>query len=256
MSTISQVFKKLRKTGKKALIPYLMAGSPSLDDTKRFIQELEEAGADIIELGVPFSDPLADGPAIQKASEDAISRGVSLRSVIQLVKDIRQYSAIPLILMTYYNPVFKYGLEAFARDASAAGVNGIIVPDLIPDVAKEFMSSEKKYHIDTIFLLAPTSTEERINKVVKASSGFIYYVSVTGITGAQLLVDNTMKDTLSMIKSVSGKPVCVGFGISTPDEASAVSKLADGVIVGSAIVKLIQQGKDIRPFVKSLRQAI
>jgi tryptophan synthase alpha chain len=256
MSTISQVFKKLRKTGKKALIPYLMAGSPSLDDTKRFIQELEEAGADIIELGVPFSDPLADGPAIQKASEDAISRGVSLRSVIQLVKDIRQYSAIPLILMTYYNPVFRYGLEAFARDASAAGVNGIIVPDLIPDEAKEFMSSAKKYHIDTIFLLAPTSTEERINKVVKASSGFIYYVSVTGITGAQLLVDNTMKDTLSMIKSVSGKPVCVGFGISTPDEASAVSKLADGVIVGSAIVKLIQQGKDIRPFVKSLRQAI
>jgi tryptophan synthase alpha chain len=233
MSTISQVFKKLRKTGKKALIPYLMAGSPSLDDTKRFIQELEEAGADIIELGVPFSDPLADGPAIQ-----------------------RQYSAIPLILMTYYNPVFRYGLEAFARDASAAGVNGIIVPDLIPDEAKEFMSSAKKYHIDTIFLLAPTSTEERINKVVKASSGFIYYVSVTGITGAQLLVDNTMKDTLSMIKSVSGKPVCVGFGISTPDEASAVSKLADGVIVGSAIVKLIQQGKDIRPFVKSLRQAI
>jgi tryptophan synthase alpha chain len=256
MSKITQVFKKLRKKGEKALIPYIMAGDPTLNDTKRFVTELEEAGADIIELGVPFTDPLADGPTIQRASERALKQGVTLRKVLTLIKEIRQDSKIPLVLMTYFNPVFKFGTEEFVRDAIGVGVNGIIVPDLIPDEADDFIGFTKKHGLDTIFLLAPTSTEERIKKVVKASSGFIYYVSITGITGAQLLMDKTMKDTLSLIKAITRKPIAVGFGISNPEEASAIANLADGIIVGSALVRLISENKDIKSFVKALKEAI
>ncbi len=256
MSKIARVFRQLRKTGKKALIPYIMAGDTSLNDTKRFVSELEEAGADIIELGVPFTDPLADGPTIQRASERALAQGTTLKKVLALVKEIRQDSEIPLILMTYYNPVFKYGLETFVKEAVRVGVNGIIVPDLIPDEADDFLRLTKTYGLDTIFLLAPTSTEERIKKIVRVSTGFIYYVSITGITGAQILIDKSMKDTLSGIKKITRKPVAVGFGISKPEEASAVAELADGVIVGSAIVRIISEGKDIKDFVKAIRQAI
>lgn len=256
MSKIAQVFKQLKKAGKKAFIPYIMAGDPTLNDTKRFVRELTEAGADIIELGVPFTDPLADGPTIQRASERALGQGVILRKVITLVEEIRQHSQIPLILMTYYNPVFKLGIEAFVREAVRVGVNGIIIPDLIPDEADELKVLTKKYRLDTIFLLAPTSTEERIKKVAKASTSFIYYVSITGITGAELSMDNPMKDTLSRIKTITRKPVAVGFGISSPEEASAVAAVADGVIVGSAIVRLISEGKNIKDFAKALKEAI
>jgi tryptophan synthase alpha chain len=256
MSKITQVFKKAKKTGKKVLIPYLMAGDPTLNDTKRFVAGLEESGADIIELGVPFSDPLADGPTIQRASERALAQGTTLKKVLNLVRDIRLNTKIPLILMTYYNPVFKFGIEAFVKEAVSAGVNGIIIPDLIPDEAEDIMVNAKTHGLDTIFLLAPTSTEERIKKVARASTGFIYYVSVTGITGSQILLDTPMKDTLSLIKKITGKPVAVGFGISTPEQASAAAELADGIIVGSAIVRLISEGRDIRGFVKALKKAI
>lgn len=256
MSKISQVFKKAKKTGGKILIPYIMAGDPSLNDTKRFVSELEEAGADIIELGVPFTDPLADGPVIQRASERALAQGTTLKKVLALVKEIRQASEIPLILMTYYNLVFKYGLETFVKEAVRVGVNGIIVPDLIPDEADDFLRLTKTYGLDTIFLLAPTSTEERIKKIARVSTGFIYYVSITGITGAQILIDKSMKNTLSGIKKITGKPVAVGFGISKPEEASAAAELADGVIVGSAIVRIISEGKDIKSFVTALKEAI
>ncbi len=256
MSKIALAFRQLKKTGKKALIPYIMSGDPTLNDTRRFVSELQESGADIIELGVPFTDPLADGPAIQRASERALAQGVTLRKVLALVREIRQDTEIPLILMTYYNPVFKYGIEAFVRDAATIGVDGIIIPDLIPDEAGDFISSARKYRLDTIFLLAPTSTEERIKKVAKASTGFIYYVSLTGITGSQLFIDNPMKENLSLIKKICRAPVAVGFGISGPNEASAVAELADGVIVGSAIVRLIAEGKDIKGFVRSIREAI
>jgi len=256
MSKIARIFKELRAKGKKAFIPYIMAGDPTLNDTKRFIRELSDAGADIIELGVPFTDPLADGPTIQRAGERALKQGVTLRKVLALIEEIRQDSKIPLILMTYYNPVFKYGIEAFVKEAVRVGVNGIIIPDLIPDEADELRSFTKKYKLDTIFLLAPTSTEERIKKAVKATTAFIYYVSITGITGAKLSMDTSMKDTLSLIKTITRKPVAVGFGVSTPEEASAVAALADGVIVGSAIVRLISEGKDIKDFAKSLRKAI
>ncbi|MEN8263644.1 MAG: tryptophan synthase subunit alpha [Nitrospirota bacterium] len=256
MSRITKAFIELKKAERKAMIPYIMAGDPSLEATKKLVVELEEAGADIIELGVPFSDPLADGPTIQKASERSLQKGTTLRKVLTLVKQIRKDSEIPLILMTYFNPVFKFGIEPFIKQAVKAGVDGVIIPDLIPDEAADFTRLSKKHKLDTIFLLAPTSTPDRINKVAKASTGFIYFVSITGITGSRLSISKTMKKTLNSIKRISSKPVAVGFGISNPDEASTVSKLADGVIIGSAIVKLIAQKKSIRNFVKNIRKAI
>lgn len=256
MSRISKVFKQLKKTGKKALIPYIMAGDPTLDATKRFVIDLERAGADIIELGVPFTDPLADGPTIQRASERALKQRVTLRKVLPLVSKIRQSTRIPIILMTYYNPVFKFGIEAFVKEAVRAGVDGVIVPDLIPEEADDFIDFARRHRLDTIFLLAPTSTEERIKKVARASTGFIYYVSITGITGAKLSVNESMKKTLHLIKTLTKKPIAIGFGISNPEDASTVAALAEGVIVGSAIVRLIAEGKDIKDFVKNIRKAI
>lgn len=256
MSRINSVFKQLKRADKKAFIPYIMAGDPSLEATKKIVIELQEAGADIIELGIPFTDPLADGPTIQRAHERSLKQGVTLRKVLALVKEIRMHSKIPLILMTYYNPVFKYGIEAFVREAVRVGVDGIIIPDLIPDEADELKNFTNKYGLDTIFLLAPTSTGDRIKKAARASTGFIYYVSITGITGAEILIDQTMKNTLSQIKTIVRKPVAVGFGISRPEEASAAASLADGIIVGSAIVRLIAEGKDIKDFARTLKEAI
>jgi len=256
MSRITETFKELKKTGRKALIPYIMSGDPSLDQTEKFIIDLEKSGADIIELGVPFSDPLADGPTIQRAAETSLSKGTTLKKVLASVRSIRKQTDIPLILMTYFNPVFKYGTERFVKDAVDAGVDGVIIPDLIPDEAGDYLKLARAKGLDTIFLLAPTSTEERIKKVAKASTGFIYLVSITGITGSRLSVGSDMKKTLSAIRNMTNKPVAVGFGISTPADASAVAAFADGVIVGSAIVKLIDKGKNIKHFVHNLRKAI
>jgi len=256
MTLIEKTFKRLKQENKKAFIPYIMAGDPSLDDTKRFIHEIEDAGADIIELGVPFTDPLADGPSIQRAHERALSNGVTLRKVLIFVDEIRKEKKIPIVLMTYYNPVFKYGIESFIKDAVRVGVNGVIIPDLIPDEGKEFIGIARRHKLDTIFLLAPTSTDERIKKVTRASTGFIYYVSITGITGARLLIDDTMTERLSRIMTYTKKPVAVGFGVSNPEEASLIAGISDGVIVGSAIVRLISEGKEIKDFVRSLRKAI
>lgn len=256
MNRIDRKFKKLRKIGRKALIPYIMAGDPDLEATKKYIHDLESSGADIIELGVPFSDPLADGPTIQRAAERSLKKGTTLRKVLGLVKEIRKTSEIPLILMTYYNPIFKMGVESFIKKAVKAGVDGVIIPDLIPDEADEFMKLSRQHNLDTIFLLAPTSTDERIQKVTKASTGFIYYVSITGITGAKLSMGNLMKDTLKTVCMSTTKPVAVGFGVSNAKEATSISKLADGVIIGSAIVKLIAKKKSIKSFVKEIRKAI
>jgi tryptophan synthase alpha chain len=256
MTRISETFNRLRKHERTALIPYIMAGDPDRNSTKKFVLQLESAGADIIELGVPFSDPLADGPTIQRAAERSLKKGTTLRKVMALVTDIRKESDIPLLLMTYFNPVFKYGAERFIRDAVRSGVDGVIIPDLIPDEADEFIRSARKEGLDTVFLLAPTSTEERIRKVVSASTGFIYCVSITGITGSKLRISKAMKNTLSSIREKGSKPVAVGFGISSPDEASAVGKLADGVIIGSAIVKLIEKRRSIKKFVSDIRNVL
>jgi tryptophan synthase alpha chain len=257
LTRISKTFKRLQQQGKKAFIPYMMAGDPSLEKTRDVVLLFEACGADIVELGVPFSDPLADGPTIQRASERALKNGVTLRKVISLVKDLRQATQIPLVLMTYFNPVFKYGTDAFIKDARSAGVDGMIIPDLPPDEAGDFIKLSRKAALDTIFLLAPTSTEDRIRKVTKAASGFIYYVSITGITGAGLLLDGSMDLLISNIRKYTDKPIAVGFGVSTPEEAAAIARISDGVIVGSAIVKKLHDTpEELESYLVSLRKAI
>lgn len=256
-SRITRKFRELRAKGQKAFIPYIMTGHPTLRRTGELIRLLEDSGADIIELGVPFSDPLADGPTIQKAAQTALQQGITLSRVIAFVAEIRKTTQIPVILMTYYNPIFKYGEERFARDASAAGVDGIIVPDLPPDEAGNLIAWCRKAGIDTIFLLAPTSTEERIKKVARASRGFIYYVSITGITGANLAMDAAIGSHIAHIRENCSTPVAVGFGISNPDEAATVAQFADGVIVGSAIVRQVETpDEDISRYLLSLRKAV
>jgi len=234
-----------------------MSGDPSLSKTKEIVLLFEECGADIVELGVPFSDPLADGPTIQRASERALQKGTTLRNVITLVNDLREVTNIPLVLMTYFNPVFKYGSANFIRDAKNAGADGVIIPDLPPDEAGDFVRISRTLRLDTIFLLAPTSTESRIRKVIKSSCGFIYYVAITGITGSSLLIDGSMEILIAHIRKYTPNPIAVGFGVSTPEDAANIAKLSDGVIVGSAIIKRLQQDPDtLRDYLLDLRQAI
>jgi len=263
MSRIQSTFEKLRRQGKKALIPYVMAGDPDLSTTQALVSALEQNGADIIELGIPFSDPLADGPVIQRASERSLRNKTSLRAVMDLVRTLRRQTQIPLVLMSYYNPIYKYGEEKFAKDALAYGVDGVIIPDLPPEEAGQLIQISKRIGLDTIFLLAPTSTRERIRRVSESSRGFIYYVSLTGITGAALSSVREIKAKLQEIRRYSTKPVAVGFGISTPARASQVARWADGVIIGSALVKIIEShlqdpnlGKIVGEFIRDLRHAI
>ena len=252
------------KRNETALIPYIMAGDPDLVTTKTLIFEMEKAGCDIIELGAPFSDPLADGPTIQKAAIRSLRNHTSVSDVLSLVADVRKESKIPLILMTYYNLIFKYGEERFVNDAVSVGLDGIILPDLPPEEAGTLIPPAKKAGLDTIFLLAPTSTDERIKLVCKVSQGFVYYVSLTGVTGARAGVQSSIQDSLKKIKQVTDKPIAVGFGISTPDQAAQVALWgADGVIVGSALVKVIEENigspeliANAAAFVKALKQGV
>lgn len=257
MNRIEKTFRRLKRQNKKGFIPYIMAGDPSLDKTRETVLLLERCGADIVELGVPFSDPLADGPTIQRAAERALRAGVTLKDVIGLVRDLREDSGIPIVLMTYYNPVFKYGNERFVKNAVDSGVDGVIIPDLPPDEAGDLIKISKRSGFATVFLLAPTSTSERIRKVAKASQGFIYYVSMTGITGSKLLVDDSIKESIRNIRAVTDKPVAIGFGVSDAEEARAVSKHADGVIVGSAIVRRLHESPEsLEEFILEMRKAI
>ncbi|MFZ5998588.1 MAG: tryptophan synthase subunit alpha [Nitrospirota bacterium] len=261
MTRISKTFDQLKARQKKAFIPYIMAGDPDRDATLERVLLLERCGADIIELGVPFSDPLADGPTIQKAAARALAAGVSLSNVLSIVKTLRRQTQIPLVLMTYYNPVFKYGEESFVRDAIEAGVDGVIIPDLPPEEAGSILkfsrSGKGKGGLDTIFLAAPTSTEDRMKRIVSASSGFVYYVSITGITGSKLALDGAFRSHIAALRRLTDKPVAVGFGVSTPDDARVVGEVADGVIVGSAIVKKFYEDPEkAEQFIRELREAI
>ena len=245
MANIKKTFSRLRKKNEPALIVYLMTGDPELAITKSLVLELERAGCDIVELGVPFSDPLADGPTIQKAAIRSLKNQTSISDVFDLVSDVRKTSRIPLIIMTYYNLIFRYGEERFVSDAVSAGLDGIILPDLPPEEARTLIRLSKKAGLDMIFLLAPTSTDERIRLVCKLSQGFIYYVSLTGVTGSRLGTQNSIKDSLNKIKAITNRPVAVGFGISTPAQAAQIASWgADGVIVGSALVKVIEDHID------------
>lgn len=255
MSRIEKRFKALAQKGEKALITYIMAGDPDLDTTGDLIMALEESGADIIELGVPFSDPLADGPVIQRAADRALASKTSLKKVLALVEDVRKKTEVPIVLMTYYNIIFKYGEEDFAKHASRAGVDGVIIPDLPPEEGRDIMQHCRSNGIDTVFLLAPTSNDKRIKMVSQASKGFIYYVSLTGVTGVRTTLSDSIRPMTDRIKKASKKPLAVGFGISDARQAAEVAAYADGVVIGSAIVRLIEDNLGtggIIPAVKGL----
>jgi tryptophan synthase alpha chain len=256
-------FEELKQRGEKALIAYIMAGDPSLQDTEQVVLGLERSGADVIELGVPFSDPIADGPVIQQAAERALRSGTSLRRILTMVAGLRRQTKIPLVLMAYYNTIHAYGEQDFCRDAAEAGVDGLIVPDMPLEESRPLSDHAAEVGIDVIFLLAPTSTPARRASVGKASQGFIYYVSLTGITGAKLTDLGNVEDNVRRIRKVSRVPISVGFGVATPQDAARIASVADGVIVGSAIVKQIAAHQQdpglvtaVGTFVASLKQAM
>ena len=250
MSRLSGAFSK-----HKALITFITAGDPSLAVTERLIYDLERSGADIIELGIPFSDPLADGPVIQASHERALKKDVSLSAVFKLVSKVRKKAQVPICFMLSYNLVNNYGPEKFYSDCGRFGVDGVIVPDLPPE---EYAVGTKQYAVDTIFLVAPTSTDDRIKLAAGKSSGFVYLISVAGITGKRAELAENLGALVAKVKRYSKLPVAIGFGISTPAQAADAAKVADGVIVGSAIVDLIAKKKikSIPNFVASLRKAI
>jgi len=256
---IDKKFKELKKKNKKAFIAFIMAGDPSLAITKKLVPELASSGADIIELGVPFSDPIADGPTIQKASSRGLKSKTTLPGVFNLVRNARLESDTPIVFLIYYNLVFHYGLERFVKDAVRNGVDGAVIPDLPPEESKELCSIAKRYKFSIIHLLAPTSSIERIKKVALVSTGFIYYVSLTGTTGARKKLPKELSANLRKVRRITRTPVCVGFGISTSSQVKAVQKISDGAIVGSAIVKVIEKNigkkdlvKRVGKFVKKL----
>lgn len=241
MNRIDERFRRLRDSGERALMPYITAGDPDLQTTRSLILEFERRGADLIEIGVPFSDPLADGATIQRASQRALQGGTTLAGIIGMVKDLRVKCRLPLLLMSYVNPIFHFGYSRFAKEAAAAGVDGLIVPDLPPEEAPELIEAATAHNLHTIFLIAPTSRRERIRTIAAASKGFIYYVSLRGVTGARSSLSEDLESSLQMIRSETDLPLAVGFGVSTPEQVQMVAAVADGVIVGSAIVSLLEQ---------------
>ena len=244
------------------MIPYVTAGDPDLEMTKTLVREMVRRGGDLIEIGVPFSDPLADGPIIQRASQRALRGGTTLRTILQAVNELRRDIDVPLVLMTYYNPVFRYGEEAFVADALDAGVDGIIVPDLPPEEAQTLMDLTADTPLDLIFLAAPTSTSARLALISEASRGFIYYVSRLGTTGVRDQLADDLRVMLEKVRVSTSQPIVVGFGVSTPEHVRLVAELADGVVVASAILKLIEDLRDredrlehIGDFVATLKAA-
>ncbi|MFQ5449040.1 MAG: tryptophan synthase subunit alpha [Nitrospinaceae bacterium] len=263
MSRIQDCFKTLSTRNQKALVAFITAGDPDLESTRKIFEVIEKNGADIIELGVPFSDPLADGPVIQGSSQRALKSGTTLKKILGMVAEIRENSQIPIVLMTSFNPVFVYGQEKFIDDALRAGADGVIIPDLPPEEADEFSTLAEEKGLDMIFLLAPTSTGERVARVGNLSRGFIYYVSLTGTTGMRESLAKSLAEKVKAIKSAVRLPVLVGFGISGPDQAREAVQCADGVVVGSAIVRLIEQNGDplqrdekVGRFVAEVKKAI
>lgn len=263
MNRIDKKFCELKRCDKKAFIAFIMMGDPDIRTTERLIDELIMSGVDIMELGVPFSDPLADGPTIQAASVRALANRISLNSTIKFVNRIKKRIDIPLVLLSYYNPVYRYGLKKFISDSISSGVDGVIIPDLPPEEGEDFFKDANRSGLAIILLASPTSPEKRLKRIAELSCGFIYYVSLTGTTGAREKLPEDIIRNVRLIKGITDKPVCVGFGISTPEQARDIADVADGVIVGSAIIRIIEQNlakndliKKVASFVKQMRQAI
>lgn len=263
MSRVASQFERIRANRSKALITYVTAGDPDIETTVHLVLGMEKSGADIVELGVPFSDPLADGATIQRASQRALQKGITLSNILQAVADIRKQSSVPVVLMSYYNPILRYGIEAFVDDATKSGVDGLILPDLPPEEAGEMLEASRSRDFDLIFLLAPTSTVERIKLVSQHSEGFIYCVSLTGVTGVRNGIVDGLSDFIGTVRRYTDKPLAVGFGISTAEQARQVAKVADGVIVGSALVNIVERHTDpqlmieeVKIFVKIMKKRV
>ncbi|AAM24781.1 MAG: Tryptophan synthase alpha chain [Caldanaerobacter subterraneus] len=262
MNRIDRRFDDLKKEGKKALITFITAGDPDIDTTYDIVLALEEAGADIIELGIPYSDPLADGPTIQASSQRALAKGIKIKDIMDLVMRIREKSDIPIVYLVYYNSVFKYGIEKFLEDSKNAGVDGLIIPDLPLEERKEVLDVADKYEIYLIPLVAPTS-KERIKGITENGKGFVYCVTLTGVTGAREEITTDLEEYMRLVSSYTSMPKALGFGISGPEMARKLKSLSDGIVVGSAIVERIAKGynrcemlKEVKEFVLSLREVL
>jgi len=263
MSNITATLSVLKERDEKALITFITAGDPDLITSEQIVHTLVESGVDLIEIGFPFSDPMADGPTIQLASERALASGTTLRGVLEMVARVRLHSNVPIVLMGYYNPIFCYGPEQFARDAATAGVDGLLLVDLPPEEAEELHPFLKDVGIDLITLMAPTTGAERSARLARDGEGFLYYVSMTGVTGSGQVDAGAIAVAVKNLKEQSPVPVAVGFGVSTPEDAKAVAEIADAVVVGSALVKLIAEFSgspnlldEVRNFVRQLKAAI
>jgi tryptophan synthase alpha chain len=256
LTRIGRQFEKLRASGELGIVAYITAGDPTLDATHEFVLALAEAGADLIELGVPFSDPLADGPTIQRASERALKSGTTLARVLDLVRRIRQSSDVPLVLFSYYNPILQMGLEKFASAASQAGADGVLATDLTPEEAEDYRRILNAHHLDTIFLAAPTSSDERLKKITACSSGFLYIISRTGVTGAKDSLPDELPALLRRARQFTDLPIAVGFGISLPGHVSVLGGLADAAVVGSALVSEIEKASTPAAAAVALRDRV
>ena len=256
MSRIASIFTKPART---ALIPYVTVGYPSIEATLKVVTLLANNGCDIVELGIPFSDPLADGATIQKASFCALQNGVTPEICLEVARELRQKIDIPMVFMTYFNPVLNYGSDRFCEACATSGVDGLIIPDLPPEEGTELETTTQGYDLDLIYLLAPTSTKERISLVAERSRGFIYLVSVAGVTGTRDKLPEHLASFVAGVRELVTKPICVGFGISTVEQAGQVAQIADGVIVGSRIIQLMDTGDNfssLSDFIRGLRTAI
>ena len=256
MTRIASVFMKPRH---KALIPYLTVGYPDLEITQKAVKLLVDCGADIIELGIPFSDPMADGATIQESSYSALKNGVTTPICLETAQILRQTTEGPLVFMTYFNPVLKYGIDKFCIASQNVGIDGLIVPDLPPEEGTLLEKSTQEHAVDLIYLLAPTSTNKRIQTVSKKSRGFIYLVSIAGVTGARNSLPPSLESFIGRVRNVANQPLCVGFGISTADQASQISSVSDGVIIGSKLIQLMKSDpslKSLEFFVKSVRKGL
>jgi tryptophan synthase alpha chain len=260
MTRIGKLFENLKRDGRKGLIAYITAGDPSPARTPELVEALVRGGADLVELGVPFSDPIADGPVIQRAGERALKAGTTLHKVLEIAKEIRRRSEVPLLLFTYLNPVVRYGLDRLAKDAAECGIDGCLLTDASVEEAHEYVGAMHKHGLDTVFLAAPTSTERRLKLVAKYSTGFVYLVSRTGVTGEQASLSAAVTPLVRSMRAVTDLPLAVGFGISRPEHVAELATQVDAVVVGSALVRLIEQNlespnlaRELEAFVRQLK---
>lgn len=261
MNQLDSTFNKLKSSGKCALMPYLMSHYPDKGTFRKLLLACRDAGADVIEVGVPFSDPIADGPTIQAAGQQALAKGASIESTLALLRDMRTQIGIPVVLMTYANLIFQQGIDRFFREASHAGIAGVVVPDIVLEESHLFSASARRYGISHIQFVSPTTPAKRLKDIAREAEGFIYLISVTGVTGARPGTSFSLKKYVDSIRRLTDTPVCVGFGIAAPAQAAAVSRFADGAIIGSAIIEIIKRHKTKTPkavgsFLNNVRKAI